>query len=350
LSLLQPAHVFSEIEELSSALQERLTGHSSIFVLCDENTLRDCFPIIAAACPSVNSAHMLEIDPGEDNKCLEIAGQLWSCLAETKADRRALLINLGGGVVTDMGGFVASGFKRGIEYINIPTSLMAQTDAAIGGKTAINHEGVKNIIGSFYPPSEVLIWPGFLDTLDREELLSGMAEMLKHGLVSDSQLWQELSSMNPLDLRERPDLLEQSCRIKEKIVSLDPQDSHIRKLLNAGHTIGHALESLALNNNSPLTHGQAIAQGLAIEAEIAFQKGLLFQNHRDEVITVLKEIFNPLFKELPTIDTLLPYLENDKKNRESTFRFSLLTSIGSAKYDIAVSQEEIASGLQGFRL
>jgi len=343
---LTPARIYPEIEALSSVLEERLIGRAHVFVLCDENTLRDCFPILSAACPSLNSAHMLEIDPGEDNKCLEIAGQLWSCLAETKADRNTLLINLGGGVVTDMGGFVASSYKRGIGYINIPTSLMAQTDAGIGGKTAINHEGVKNIIGSFYPPSEVLIYPGFLETLDEEELLSGMAEMLKHGLISYPPLWRELSLMKPTEIQDRPDLIEKSCRIKEKIVSLDPEECNVRKLLNAGHSIGHALESLALQQNRSLTHGRAVAQGLAIETEIAFQKGLLPQNDRNEVVSVLKEIFNPLFKEIPPFDEFLPFLENDKKNHGSTFRFSLLTAIGSAGFDIAVSREEIASGLQ----
>jgi len=337
--------VFESLADLGSHLESLVAGHSKLFVLTDENTLSCCWPKMAAACPLLNEAHMLEIDPGDDNKCLEIAGQLWSCLLETKADRNALIINLGGGVITDLGGFVASAYKRGIAYINIPTTLMAQTDAAIGGKTGINHDRIKNVVGTFHPPKTTLICPVFLETLEYEELLSGLAEMLKHGLIADKTLWNDLVNINPKELINRADLIGRSIAVKTYITTEDPHEKGIRKLLNAGHTIGHAIESQAVAKGKPLSHGRAVAMGMAFESTLALAKGLLTQDENSEIQTVLNSFFGPPDLSELTTEDLMQFVLNDKKNQHDKFLFALPTGIGTAAFDVEIKEDEIATCL-----
>lgn len=345
LKKVESADIFENIADLGAHLATMAAPHSKLFVLADENTMAHCMPMLVAACPALNEAHMLEIDPGDDNKCLEIAGQLWSCLLETKADRQSLIINLGGGVITDLGGFVASAYKRGISYINVPTTLMAQTDAAIGGKTGINHEGVKNAVGTFYPAKATLICPAFLETLDDEELLSGLAEMLKHGLIADKNLWDELAVIHLSDLSLRADLIRQSIAVKTHITTEDPHEKGLRKLLNAGHTMGHALEAHAMTLRTPMSHGRAVAMGLCFESALALSKGLLTNDENDEIQSVISGFFGRHDFSGLSPEDLLAFVRNDKKNQFDKILFALPTGIGMAVFDIEIAEEEIENCL-----
>ena len=241
--------MIKELDKDFTSLNEYISqlNPSKIFILVDENTHNHCLPILLPNLETDAPFEVIEIEAGEENKNIGTATQLWEIFSEMEADRKSLLINLGGGVVTDLGGFVASTYKRGIRFINLPTTLLAMCDASIGGKTGIDHQYLKNVIGTFALPEAILFYPKFLDTLKFEELRSGFAEMLKHGLIADEKHWNDLISLEKIAPQFIEPFIQRSMEIKQDVVSKDFREQNIRKNLNFGHTIGHAVESLFRN-------------------------------------------------------------------------------------------------------
>ncbi len=280
--------VFNVLNEYLRAYQ-----NSKIFILVDENTLKHCVTELITQNEILHNAEILEIDSGEENKILDVCYQLWKTLADYKADRQSLLINLGGGVITDMGGFIASTYKRGIDFINIPTTLLSQIDASVGGKTGVDFEGLKNIIGVFNEAKGVFIYPNFLKTLDKRQMLSGYAEALKHALIKDANYWIDLQQGLLFDADNWTNLVTRSVTIKNDIVLSDPLEKNERKLLNFGHTIGHAIESFSLENDQlPLCHGEAIAIGMICESYISNKKNRLSSNDLESITLTINKSYS----------------------------------------------------------
>jgi 3-dehydroquinate synthase len=299
-----------------------------LFILVDENTKVHCLPLMTERVFALKEAIVLEIPAGEKNKSLATCEKLWKELTDHHADRRSLLINIGGGVVGDAGGFVASTYMRGIDFINIPTTLMAMVDASAGGKNGINFSGLKNQVGTFTKPGAVFISPSFLKTLSARELKSGMAEVFKHALIADAEKWNELKQLDNSDDADWNKIISNSVYIKNKIVSSDFRDRHKRKTLNFGHTIGHAIESYSLeHSHDPLKHGEAIAFGIIAELFIS-QRMLDFPEHElSGIISVMQKYFHDISLEL-NIDKILDLVHSDKKNEQSEVNFVLLRNVG----------------------
>jgi 3-dehydroquinate synthase len=325
----------SELKELLASIE-----YSQLFVLADENSKEHCYPIIK---DYLEYHQVIEITSGEKHKTLDSCNLIWNALTMATADRKALMINLGGGVITDMGGFCAGTYKRGIRFINIPTTLLSQVDASVGAKTGIDFNGYKNHIGLFCEAEAVLINPVFHSTLPERQLKSGFAEMLKHGLIADQKHWENCIENGYMKISN--ELIQQSVKIKEKIVDADPTEKGLRKVLNFGHTIGHAIESHLLNTENELLHGEAIALGMIAEAYISKSKGFLA---KDEYILIVGELRN--FFKSPKIEKT-SYIEikrlckQDKKNQNGEINMSLLKNIGQAVFDIPVEEELIDHAL-----
>ncbi|SIQ82197.1 3-dehydroquinate synthase [Chryseobacterium sp. RU37D] len=334
-----------------SQLNDFLHGKSfsKIFILVDENTHEYCLPIFLGNMETDLGFEILEIEAGEEMKNIQTANQLWEILTEMQADRKALIINLGGGVITDMGGFVASTYKRGIRFINIPTTLLSMCDASIGGKTGIDLMHYKNMVGTFSFPEQVFIYPKFLETLPFKQLRSGFAEMMKHGLIADKHHWENLVQINKLDVEGVVPHIQASIDIKQDVVEKDFHEKNIRKTLNFGHTIGHAIESLYLDQGNPILHGEAVAMGMITEAHLAFLEGLISEEDAVLIIESLQKYYPYLdisdFKD----DDIFSLLVNDKKNTDSRINFSLLSGIGSCAFDHRCSQKNIKASLDFYR-
>lgn len=317
--------------------------YSSYFILGDENTLLLCLPILKTIFLNLNHSKIIKIKSGETSKNINNSINIWKELLENKADSNSLLINIGGGVVSDLGGFAASTFKRGIDYINIPTSLLAMVDASVGGKTAINFHNVKNSIGAFAQPKAVFINPIFLSTLPKQHFQNGMAEVFKIALVKDKSFWNLLKNNKTKKTNEQ--LITKCIALKNKIVLKDPYDNKSRKILNFGHTIGHSLEILLLDSKKEILHGEAIIIGMIIESHISFQKKLISKKEFIEIISVLKSKFKiKKIKEF-SFSLMLKLLQNDKKTSKNKLLFSLITKIGCCKYDIEVKENEIKKAI-----
>lgn len=332
---IKPAILF-DVKNPLDVMQVALEEATSIFVLCDENTIQHCWPLLAETYPILGNASLLEVPASEESKDIQIAVGLWQSLLEQKADRKSLFINLGGGVVCDLGGFVASTYKRGIPFINIPTSLLAMVDAGIGGKTGLDLDQNKNIIGTFAAPQLTLVDPFFLKTLAESELRNGFAEMIKHALIQGADHWKKLKTIKILSRHSIKDLIEPSLRIKEDIVLSDPLEKSDRKKLNLGHSIAHALESLYMKESEPLSHGEAVAHGLRAETRIANQMGIC----TDETLQEIEELIQHFYGPMPvyTEDQLLPFLINDKKNQGQKMIFTLLQKPGEIALDVEVNK------------
>ncbi len=322
---------------------------SKIFILVDENTHEYCLPVLLGNMETDLGFEILEIEAGEEMKNIQTANQLWEILTEMQADRKALVINLGGGVITDMGGFVASTYKRGIQFINIPTTLLSMCDASIGGKTGIDLMHFKNMVGTFTFPEQIFIYPKFLETLPFKELRSGFAEMLKHGLIADQAHWENLVHINKLDTESVTPYIEASMNIKQNVVDQDFHEKNIRKTLNFGHTIGHAIESLCLSQGNPILHGEAVAAGMICEAHLSYLEGLLSEEDAKGIIENIQKYYPYLdisdFKD----EDIFALLLNDKKNVDSKINFSLLSGIGSCVFDHQSSQKNIIESLNFYR-
>ncbi|MBW8241524.1 3-dehydroquinate synthase [Muricauda oceani] len=328
------------INELAqAALNQHISksDYSRIFLLVDENTKAHCLPIFKKMMDAPIDS-LLEIKSGEENKHIHTCLQLWQDLSNLDGDRKSLLINLGGGVLTDMGGFVASTFKRGIDFINIPTTLLSMVDASIGGKTGVDLGSLKNQIGVINQPQMVLVFPEFLATLDPRQTKSGYAEMLKHGLIQDREYWN--------DLNQKGDFTDASCiqksiAIKNKVVLEDPTEQGLRKILNFGHTLGHAIESYCLDNpnKKTLLHGEAIAAGMILEGYLSHELRGLSKLSLDEIKKGFLRHFDPVDFAPDDIESILQLLKYDKKNSHGNVNFVLLQEIGNAVTDIKIPEE-----------
>ncbi|MBQ6767390.1 MAG: 3-dehydroquinate synthase, partial [Prevotella sp.] len=325
---------------LSQDLQQSLTDaiarcpHDRLFVLTDETTKECCLPVVKDY-PCMAGAQVITIKATDSHKDLESVSHVWSELQRGGATRHSLMVNLGGGMVTDLGGFAASTFKRGIQFINIPTTLLAMVDASVGGKTGVNFGGLKNEIGVFQNADSVILDTIFLRTLDEGNLLSGYAEMLKHSLISDEKMWAEHLNYTPLTTNISPltGMLAQSVAVKQRIVTEDPTEKGLRKALNLGHTAGHAFESLALERN-PVLHGYAVAWGLVVELYLSAVKCGFPTEQLHQTARFIKEHYGRMAISCDDYPRLLELMHHDKKNEGSAINFTLLGGIG----DIRINQ------------
>ena len=331
-------------QNFAEDLRQALAKHSydKLFILTDDHTYRLCWPVISHL-PCLQGAVSICIGPGDIHKNLETLAYVWNRLSTEGATRRSLLLNLGGGMVTDLGGFAAATFKRGISYINVPTTLLSMVDAAVGGKTGINFNELKNEIGAFAPASTVLIDCGFLKTLDTENILSGYAEMLKHGLISNTAHWSELVTfdMEHIDYDRLQQLVAQSVKVKEDSVEQDPYERGIRKALNLGHTVGHAFESFALQKR-PVLHGYAVAWGMVCELYLSFLKTGFPKDKLHQTLRFIKDNYGRLDFTCDDYEALYGFMKHDKKNMASgVINFTLLGEVGDIRINQTASQEEI---------
>lgn len=319
-------------------------GYSSAFVLVDENTGSSCWPLLK---PFLTHPylHLIEIPSGEVNKNLSTCAVIWEKMLDKKADRHSVLLNLGGGVIGDMGGFCASTYMRGIDFIQIPTSLLAQVDASVGGKVGIDFGGIKNSIGLFRNPVSVWIYPPFLKTLPPEELRSGFAEVIKHTLIGAPAAWRRMQELNTLDHLDWHEIISSNIPIKGKVVDEDPYESGSRKVLNFGHTVGHALESLSLETSRPLRHGEAIAAGMVMESHLSWQQGGLSFSEVEKISSFIFRIFGQYDFHSLSFERLIGTMQKDKKNRDGLIQFCLLESVGKPIIDISCSREQIGAAL-----
>ena len=325
--------------------------YSAVFIITDSNTSQYCLPNFLAQVATTTPIEIVEIEPGEENKSVDTCIEVWHALTDLGADRKSLIINLGGGVVTDLGGFVASLFKRGVDFINVPTSLLAMVDASVGGKTGVDLGSLKNQVGVISNPKAVLIDPDFLETLPAEQMRSGLAEMYKHGLIADRGYWNNLIDLSDLTTDDLANLIRRSIEIKNSIVTLDPNEKGERKTLNFGHTIGHAIESYFLENESrkTLLHGEAIAIGMVLESYLSLEKGMLSIVEYREIKSVINSFFDRTDFTPHDIEAIVKLLVHDKKNEFGRVQFVLLEGIGKAKFDQAVENDLIYSAFEDYK-
>lgn len=338
----------------ADALQELLAAHNAcnVFILADTNTARIAVPRLMAGCPALSGAETIVVSPGDENKNLTALSSVWEALTAGGATRHSVLVNVGGGMVTDLGGFAAATFKRGIGFINVPTTLLGAVDAAVGGKTGINFAGLKNEVGVFRQAEAVVLSSVFFDTLPESEFMSGYAEVIKHALIDSSE---SLSRVLDRDSSGRAggamlNLLAESVEVKRRIVAEDPCETGLRKALNLGHTAGHAFEAIAMERNAPVPHGYAVAWGLVVDMVLSHIR-LGFPS------AVLRQVADYVCRHYPApalrcadYPHLLELMRHDKKNRDARhINFTLLKAPGEVLTDIDVPEEDICAALDIFR-
>ena len=336
-------------QSLTQAIEE--VKHDLLFVLCDETTERLCLPVVSDF-ECMNNAQRIVIPATDTHKTLESLTHVWSELQRMGATRHSLMVNLGGGMVTDLGGFAASTFKRGIPYINIPTTLLSMVDASVGGKTGINFGGLKNEIGVFNNARSVILDTIFLRTMDYENICSGYAEMLKHGLINNEEMWAELMNFS-LELSDESletlgRMVAESVAVKERIVTEDPTEHGIRKALNLGHTAGHAFESLALERK-PVLHGYAVAWGMIVELYLCCVKTGFPQDKMRQTVAFIKENYGRMAITCDDYPHLIELMHHDKKNEGNSINFTLLGGIGDIRINQTASEKEIMEALDFYR-
>ena len=322
------------------------TTYDKLFVLTDEHTDKQCYPLIESV-PAIQQAQRVVIPANDSNKNLENLAQVWKFLTKNGATRHSLLINLGGGMITDLGGFAAATYKRGIAYINIPTTLLGSVDAAVGGKTGINFGGYKNEIGAFYPALHIIISAEFLNTLTQKDILSGYAEMIKHGLLDSEAIWDRTINfdLQTIDYNLLNDLVMESVLIKQRIVEKDPFEKNIRKALNLGHTIGHAFESFALDNDRAVPHGYAVAWGLVAELYLSHKLCNFPKETLDLFTQFIKQNYGTFEFNREDYNTLYQLMVHDKKNVGDTINFTLLGDVGNIQIDQTADRRMIEEAL-----
>lgn len=320
---------------------------SKIAVLVDENTSEFCLPTLLEMLDY--QVEVIQIKSGESHKNLKTCKKVWRHMLADKLDRDAVLINLGGGVICDLGGFCASTYMRGIKFIHVPTTLMAQADAAIGGKQGVDFDDLKNIVGVFNMPYATVVYTEFLQTLPYRHMLSGFAEIVKSALIADAEMWRALLSMD-INLRSLNiiPLIEKTIEIKKSFVESDPFEKNIRKALNFGHTIGHAIETHHLRIGNELHHGEAVAIGMIMESYLSFAKGLLSYEDCIEIKSYIKSVFGNKYKSLPDIDSLIEIMQSDKKSRNGKIMFTLLNGIGNYKTNQEVDYQLLPSAINDY--
>ena len=370
-------------KDIAATLGSYLSSHrhDKVFVLTDVNSRDKCLPLIETAlsaagtaggdcvspetsrngreaspeagAPSGREIRYITVEAGDTHKDITQVAAVWDALSKNGASRNSLLVNVGGGMVTDLGGFAGATFKRGLHNLNIPTTLMASVDAAVGGKTGINFNGLKNEIGAFYQPDCVMIDCTFLKTLDRDNLLSGYAEMIKHGLISSRESLDEILAFDiergEPDIEKLNDLVGASVRIKEQIVTDDPKEHGIRKALNFGHTTGHALESLSFLRRNPRLHGHAVAAGIISELYLSHKTCALPVMVLRQVTNFIKEHYPALVFSCDDYDTIYELMTHDKKNEGGQIRFTLLGDIGDIRINRVIKKDLVLESLYFYR-
>jgi len=337
-----------------TSLNEHIKNNnfSKIFILVDTNTHTYCLPLFLEKLETDSIIEIIEIEEGEINKNVDTCVGVWNSLSELEADRKSLLINVGGGVVTDLGGFVASTFKRGIAYINVPTSLLAMVDASVGGKTGVDLGNLKNQIGVISNPNMVLIDTSYLQTLPQNQMRSGLAEMLKHGLIISENYWNKFKDLSKLQINDLDDLIYESVLIKKVVVDQDPFENGLRKTLNYGHTLGHAIESYFLTNpnKTSLLHGEAIAIGIVLASYISTQ----LIGFPEETTNNIKNLFNSYYGKVDIQENdytpIIDLLKYDKKNNHGNINFVLLEAIGKPRIDCLVDESIIIDSFKYYSL
>ena len=324
---------------MNEKLKQTIAEASQVFILTDENVAPFWLPEVAHWL-NCDAATDIIIKSGEEHKNLQTVQRIWKILMKHHADRNALLVNLGGGVITDMGGFAASTYNRGIKFINVPTTLLAMVDAAIGGKTGVDFGGAKNQIGTFTEAEEVLIQPDFLTTLPTRELLSGLSEMLKYGFIADAKLLQ-------VNLENYEQYIVRAGEIKREIVAQDPYEIGLRKILNFGHTLGHAIESHSLITDCPLLHGESVALGICsalwLSVKLLGLDEKVLLDYEKQLPILLSE--TEIILSEADVDTILSYLVYDKKNKGEKTQFVLLKAIGEPIWDVEVEPSLVHEAL-----
>jgi len=332
-------------EELNSYLSENKP--SKIIVLVDKNTKKDCLPYFESKLKTSIQTVIVEINAGEIHKDINTCVDVWKALAELNTDRKSLMINLGGGMVTDLGGFVASTFKRGIKFINIPTTLLSMVDASVGSKTGVDLGTLKNLVGLFSNPEMVVIDTKFLDTVTKRELHSGLAEVIKYGLTYDINLWDSIKKNDPFN-SHLDEIIYRSIEIKNEVVIQDPKENGLRKVLNFGHTIGHAIESFFLESEDKetLTHGEAIAIGMVIESYFSYKLFNFPQKELSIIKSKIIELFGKIEIRKEDYASIISLMKYDKKNIGSSVNFVLLNNLADFNIDCKVSNDLL---IEGFR-
>lgn len=338
-------------DQLSSTLSEWLNKQPChhLYILTDSTTSQECLPLLEPS--QINNLHLLTIPAGEPNKNIDQVLYLWSELSRSQATRKSLLINLGGGMITDLGGFVASTFKRGMRFIHIPTTLLSMVDAAVGGKTGFNLQGLKNEIGLFSESELVIICPQLLATLNRVEIRSGFAEMIKHALIDTEESWREILLFDPLNSEPKQwtHLIQRSVQIKQSIVERDPHEQGIRKALNLGHTVGHAFESLSLERGQPIAHGYAVAYGLICELYLSHIQLQLSKSTLQQAVTLIRSLYGSFYFECKDYPFLIEKMGHDKKNDDHNINFTLLSDIGQVAINQQVPRDLLEEMFDYFR-
>jgi 3-dehydroquinate synthase len=317
--------------------------YSKYVVIADVNTRKHCYPRLK---PYLPKHHLIVVPAGEQHKNLTTCEQIWGEMTRLELDRHAVVFNLGGGVIGDMGGFCAATYKRGIDFVQIPTTLLSQVDASVGGKLGIDFQGFKNHLGVFTQPKNVLIDASFLQSLSYIELRSGFAEIVKHCLIADAAKWEEIRKKD-FEEQNWPDLIAHSVEIKKKVVAEDPTEKGLRKILNFGHTIGHAVETYFLNKppKERLLHGEAIAAGMVMEAYVAYRKKMIDLQTLEQIEEFIFSVYGKVALKMSDVATVIQLAQQDKKNKGGELRFSLLTGVGSCGFDIKVTPSEIQQAI-----
>lgn len=346
MALILPSTT-SSLSRLNRSLSAKKYDNARFFILVDENSYNNCLAQLVSRVERLQEAEFLEVPVGEECKDMAIAQQLWDTLLESEADRETVLVNLGGGCVSDLGGFVAAGYKRGIRYINVPTTLIGMVDAAIGGKTAVNVGASKNQVGFFHLPEITCIEPYFLDTLPDEEMFNGVFEMLKTFIIGNPEQYRALCNMllgGTLEMKR--EMIAACAEIKEAVVKQDPKDEGIRKVLNLGHTFGHAIESFShQEGQKPLGHGMAVGAGLVCAMYLSVNKLGLPQAELDNYRAVAQKLMALPKYTLKDTETLISFMRQDKKNSGEEIRCVLLQEVGAPVIDLTVDENEIRDAL-----
>ncbi len=331
-------------KDILKSIDEAIANHSTddIFILCDSNTEKLCLPQLMQSVKLLN-AKVVSIPAGDENKTIATACVIWEFLSNNGATRKSLMINVGGGMITDIGGFCAATFKRGIDYINVSTTLLGAVDAATGGKTGVNFSGFKNEIGAFAPANKVLIAIEFFKTLDHANIKSGYAEMLKHALISTKEEWDETLKfdLESIDFEKMAVLVERNINIKEDVVARDPKEQNIRKALNLGHTFGHAFESLSYKIGQPVLHGYAVIWGLLCELYLS---NIKLNFPKDDIIqlkNLIQQHYGWFAFDCKHYELLLEYMRHDKKNESKDINFTLLSGVGEVVINQTATEDEI---------
>lgn len=331
-------------EDVLPFLKEKLNGYQRIFLLADFRTMRKCLHVVEALIGETVECHTLVIQEGERFKNINTCLLLWKQLQQLNAHRNDLIVNVGGGVVCDIGAFVASTFKRGMNFIQVPTSLMSMADAAIGGKSGVDLEMVKNQIGMFSEPEAIYIYPGFLETLDPRQVLNGSAEIIKHALIKDADLWKKIKALKSVPSSE--EVILKSAEIKAAVINSDFKESGVRRILNFGHTFGHAFESYSLHHDShPLLHGEALAMGIICESWLSMHINNLPSEAFEEIRNYIFRFYPKYNLPSSSLPELVNFMRQDKKNIDERINISLLNQPGACDFDNYCNEDDLITAL-----